>query len=706
MRPGMTMSNQGEKQSQRREEKLARMEGSWKKTPEPAKPLYRERTAATISTSAPQRVYPRDKMLAVRDGEGRREEERASDGDRRNVHRGLASAARGTKASKATEPKDLREHTKEFYHTGDSYKCSLVKRGRHRLEQVLKNEFQVCPRQDATLKPSTAGLPTFKVTAQRLIEFVVEKLEDGVGDHPVDCEIYGGEARAIVAAEQDVEDPKSRPTDLDLRFKIGDKSFERCRDIVEEFLVKQLSDLTPGADRSLIRQCYFQKQVVIGSDFSLLSVGDPGTGRNLDLEFASSKCVSRSYFDDATAFVIPLPDPVRRGWVRPETKLLAQSLSAEWRTAVLYIQKGQLNIEKPEMVFNGLPLYAHALSDKQLTPGSREIEHQYGAKFAAAFLEQAEATFLKGEDPLRFVKSFLRSHYPSRAVNALACLSQLLAVLRAHTEELKMTPIRENIANKLAESLAGMCHDAMQNEQAHATQNNAVHTVLKVARFAADPFTDIASNVRDEKVEVKNGEFLRLRRQLSTERGSSPLWDGVCDKAADIVLARGQCPDFDESKRADLEALCNALRGHGAHQDSDSAGMMRESSGCSFSDHTSHFTDDEGLDRVSVVESTKSCKTVESLNMSSSSSSPTSEDGKLSSNSSIDGDNGDTDSDAAAAFEHGSRFKSQQERVDYVASNDSPTPETPPSRSNSKKRPTAPRPVGTYVPPSRRLPTE
>ena len=198
---------------------------------------------------------------------GRREEERASDGDRRNVHRGLASAARGTKASKATEPKDLREHTKEFYHTGDSYKCSLVKRGRHRLEQVLKNEFQVCPRQDATLKPSTAGLPTFKVTAQRLIEFVVEKLEDGAGDHPVDCEIYGGEARAIVAAEQDVEDPKSRPTDLDLRFKIGDKSFERCRDIVEEFLVKQLSDLTPGADRSLIRQCYFQKQVVIGSDF-------------------------------------------------------------------------------------------------------------------------------------------------------------------------------------------------------------------------------------------------------------------------------------------------------------------------------------------------------------------------------------------------------------------------------------------------------
>ena len=76
----------------------------------------------------------------------------------------------------------------------------------------------------------------------------------------------------------------------------------------------------------------------------------------------------------------------------------------------------------------------------------------------------------------------------------------------------------------------------------------------------------------------------------------------------------------------------------------------------------------------------------------------------MSSNSSIDGDNGDTDSDAAAAFEHGSR--SQQERVDYVASNDSPTPETPPSRSNSKKRPTAPRPVGTYVPPSRRLPTE
>ena len=82
-----------------------------------------------------------------------------------------------------------------------------------------------------------------------------------------------------------------------------------------------------------------------------------------------------------------------------------------------------------------------------------------------------------------------------------------------------MTPIRENIANKLAESLAGMCHDAMQNEQAHATQNNAVHTVLKVARFAADPFTDIASNVRDEKViyhsEFGNEEY--LASALTTE---------------------------------------------------------------------------------------------------------------------------------------------------------------------------------------------
>ena len=111
---------------------------------------------------------------------------------------------------------------------------------------------------------------------------------------------------------------------------------------------------------------------------------------------------------------------------------MAKSQSAPWQTAVDYIRKGQINIDKPETVFNGLPLYAHALSDKQLVPGTRDLEQQYGSEFARAFIEQAEDTYKQAQDPLRFLKSFLRSHYPSRPVNALACLSQVLEIGRAH----------------------------------------------------------------------------------------------------------------------------------------------------------------------------------------------------------------------------------------------------------------------------------
>jgi len=222
-----------------------------------------------------------------------------------------------------------------------------------------------------------------------LISYIVENLlEEGFdqeGRNIAECQIYGGEARAIVAAEYNVEDTKSHPTDLDLRFKIGLKSFESCRDVVERFLVWRLMELTPNADPQLIRQCYCQKQVVIGTDFSMLSIGDPVTGRNLDLEFIASTCSTRCFFNDANAFVIPLPCD----WVRAMTsntirgqqegpQFIARSLSAPWQTAVDYIRNGQLNIEKPELVFNGLPLYAHALSDKQLTPERRALENSYG----------------------------------------------------------------------------------------------------------------------------------------------------------------------------------------------------------------------------------------------------------------------------------------------------------------------------------------
>jgi len=627
---------------QSREHKLAAMDGdSWKK--EPVKHIEPPRRGGNGShRDADRREHHRERGEHRRDqgeyrrdqgehrrdqgehrrdqgehrrdqGEHRRDqgEHRRDQGEHRDDRRGGdrdrdRGELRERQADNSSWPGG--ERGKRVKDTGDPHLCNLVGKGAERLKTVLSREFLVCPRQDANRK---SLLPNLSVTAAYLISYVVENLlEEGLdmeGNNIAECQIYGGEARAIVAAEYNVEDTKSRPTDLDLRFKIGLKSFESCRDVVERFLVGRLMEVIPDADPQLIRQCYFQKQVVIGTDFSLLSIGDPVTGRNLDLEFTASTCSTRCFFDDANAFVIPLPDPAHCGWVRAMTpnksrgqqegpQLMARSLSAPWQTAVDYIRNGQLNIEKPELVFNGLPLYAHALSDKQLTPGSRALEHSYGAKFAEAFLKQAQDTCKTGSDPLRFIQSFLRSHYPSRPINALACLSQLLAVLRAHAVQDEITPECEKIAQKLAEALANLCRQALQSSGENGDSKDAAENVLKVVRFAAHPFTAVGSLLRDETVVFADRQSLRLRRQLSTDIiNGSKLWEEVCRKAADFMAEK----PTDESKRADVEAVCEALKSLGPSASGEKSGDDISDDNASDQEESSQCTDDEGTDRLS-----------------------------------------------------------------------------------------------------------
>jgi len=47
-------------------------------------------------------------------------------------------------------------------------------------------------------------------------------------------------------------------------------------------------------DKSTIRISYFQKQVVVGTSFSLLSIGNDKTGKNIDLEFVTGESLSRN----------------------------------------------------------------------------------------------------------------------------------------------------------------------------------------------------------------------------------------------------------------------------------------------------------------------------------------------------------------------------------------------------------------------------
>jgi hypothetical protein len=508
---------------------------------------------------------------------------------------------------------------------------------------------------------------------------------------------------------------------------------------VERFLLGRLtSEGVMNADEQLIRHHYFQKQVVVGQDFSLLSIGDSGTGRNLDLEFTTSKCDHRCFFDDANAFVIPLPDPAHMGWKfcqglqgggkgrggnHEGTKLVAQSQSAPWQTAVRYIERGQLNIDKPENVFNGLPLYAHALSDKQLTPDTKELEHEYGKSFSEKFLEQAEQTCSKGDDPLRFIKSFLKSHYPSRPLNALACLSQILAVLRAHAVLDTLTEQRQTIAHKIGETLAELCREAIQKV-------NKTHQeiVLQVVRFAAHPFSE-SYHSRDENVKLNTeGQNLRLRRQVRTDRATeelqdgAQLWEGVCKHAAEHLERKMKEDELDESKRAHVEEVCEALKGLGmpAPPDGDDGSHQEQSS------------EDEGMDRRSAVASSQKSQISLSSSRHSLSSSTMSNgrvgDGDESSSqgSGNEVDNYLEEAEGASSMPDASR-KSPQVSVQMPADGDSPSPPSPasaaasisvsidscpgtPSSSTSSRTPTSDkrRPNwsgGVYRPPGRRSAT-
>jgi len=165
-----------------------------------------------------------------------------------------------------------------------------------------------------------------------------------------------------------------------------------------------------------------------------------------------------------------------------------------------------------------------------------------------------------GSDPLRFIQNFLRSHYQSRPINALASFSQLLAVLRAHTVQDEITPECQKIAWKLAEALANLCLRALQSSGENGDSKDAAENVLKVVRFAAHPFTAVGKLLRDETVVFADHQSLRLRWQLSTDIiNGSKLWEDVCRQAADFMAEK----PTDESKRADVEAVCDALKGLG-----------------------------------------------------------------------------------------------------------------------------------------------
>eukprot|EP00960_Hanusia_phi_P076921 768628-Hanusia_phi.AAC.18 len=339
--------------------------------------------------------------------------------------------------------------------------------GQQKLCGILSEDFKVVPTQRRLVTPQLSELPEnlpelivkpkdliaeiSKELNSLLVEIAEEKnMEE---EYETVVEVYGGVARSVIAHDYKIQDLRVVPTDLDLRFYIGTLDFDKSRDVVEKCIIEiytgwfeQRGKQPPKDLSSIVRNFYFQKQVVVGS-FSLLSIGDPTTGRNLDLEFCrgtpSEIKQTRTFFDHANAFVINLPSPAKYGWQnqmfgkKTSHTIVPRSLATNFDDALATIAHRKLNVHDPKVVVNGLLLYAHAICDKGLVPSSWEDEQRYGKIFVQTFLEQIGTLRNNHEDPLRFVKSFLRSHYPAAPLSALACLVQILILVRAYAPSLK-----------------------------------------------------------------------------------------------------------------------------------------------------------------------------------------------------------------------------------------------------------------------------
>lgn len=380
------------------------------------------------------------------------------------------------------------------------------------LRSALERPYAIYPRPPSFAKregfhglPPSADLPVLTVTPLELFRHILACFagsswssydrEDAESAEPF-VEIFGGVAHAVshteldsrLQSESDDGCPSSssspppstssappstsnspahrrpEPTDLDARFYIPcfAATFDSCRAIVEDYLHLKLFQALPADSplrRSItssaqLRYLYFQKQAVVGDAFSLLSIGDPASGRNIDMEFAYMANGTRKYFDDANSCVIPLSLTQLAGVER----VVALSQTGDYDYMCELMQTRELVVPCPEEVLNGLSLYAHALSEKRQQPTDAETEDEYGQSLCDAFVQQCQRLLDSNQEPTRFIRSFIRSHYAARPIKAVVFLVQILVELSAYAPEVKDW----TVALLLCEKLCDLVTDAIQ----------------------------------------------------------------------------------------------------------------------------------------------------------------------------------------------------------------------------------------------------
>lgn len=257
---------------------------------------------------------------------------------------------------------------------------------------------------------------------------------------------------------------------------------------------------------SMMRYVYFQKQAVVGEAFSLLSIGDSSTGYNVDLEFALIGNGVRKYFDEGNACVIPLTLEQLAG-VGP---ICALSQTGDInRMLDLHFRK-ELVVRNPAEVVNGLTLYVHALCDKGQSPSDVDSEDAYGESFCRAFLTQCQTLMDSGQDPLRFVLSFVRSHYAMRSMLAAAAVAQMLIEISAYAPDVWDTELGRSVSGQLA---LLMCEAVSASLDDEAQAGDGLVAVCWLAAFLADP-TEAPNSAVEGCSNTDQGEIQQPSRRI------------------------------------------------------------------------------------------------------------------------------------------------------------------------------------------------
>jgi hypothetical protein len=150
----------------------------------------------------------------------------------------------------------------EPWRDNPQYTKSIGLIGVSKLRNFLQEEFVVEPRFNGSDYPAIKVKPSDLFT--HILEILAKSERFQFYIDPF-VEVYGGTAKAVVAADAGIE--VNSPTDFDARFHVaGRDQFDKCRCIVENYIVGKLnetrrSDIDGFYNQDLVRRVYFQKQV-------------------------------------------------------------------------------------------------------------------------------------------------------------------------------------------------------------------------------------------------------------------------------------------------------------------------------------------------------------------------------------------------------------------------------------------------------------